>query len=88
MSLGPIAAFRVVNWSLNFFACAAWIPAVVPLRKNASIPLCRKLLITCIPYRYTIRNTRFSRASVVTKVSSHSHFIMGLAMIVLSSWIG
>ncbi len=47
MSISSIVLAECKNVSLSriLFACAAWMPDVLPVGKNYSSPLCLKLLI-------------------------------------------
>jgi len=71
-SLGFVAASSAVSCSLSLDACCGWIPALVPRLKNASSPLCLKLLIT--PYRKPTSDAlqpgaRFGAGSVAMRLS-------------------
>ena len=55
MSPGCLALSRANSCRRSFLACFAGIPAFDPVRKNFSMPRCRKLLITL--YSVTIHVT-------------------------------
>jgi hypothetical protein len=46
MSFGNLAACSLARINRNLPACSGRIPALLPLNKNFSSPLCLKLLIT------------------------------------------
>lgn len=55
MSSGPFEVSSLASCARNRFACAGWISALLPARKNASSRLCRNDLIVVRPYSVAIR---------------------------------
>ena len=58
MSFGALARLSAANCRRNRLTCLVWMPWVLPLRKNASMPLCQKLRIMSKVYSLTLRTAR------------------------------
>ncbi len=52
MSCGLFALSNANSSFLSLSACLSWIPALEPVRKNCSTPLCRRVLITAYSVKH------------------------------------